>query len=110
MAKGQLCYKGDFDKKIRIPMPNIQPRAHVFIRKEYFNPKKDKKHKLAAIATGPYAVIEVNPDTGVIKDENRQHERISRDRVVMAPLPRGAKNSPDTVQGGGTPPTTRETS
>ena len=110
MAKGQLRYKSDFHKKIRIPMPNNPPGSYVFIRKEYFNPKKDKKHKLATIATGPYEVIEVNQDTVVIKDDDLQHERISRDRVVMAPPPRGARNSPDTVQGGGTGPTTRKTS
>ena len=95
-AKGQMRYKSDFDKKIRMPIPNIQPGSYVFIRKEYFNPKKDGKHKLAAIATGPYEVIEVNQDAVVIKDKDRQHERISRDRVVMAPPPRGARNSPDT--------------
>ena len=84
MAKGQLRYKSDFDKEIGIHMPNIQPGSYVFIRKEYFNPKKDKKHKMTAIVTGPYEVIEINKDTAAIKDEDRQHERISRDRVVMA--------------------------
>ena len=71
MAKGELSSKSAFAKKIRIPMPNIQPGSFVFIRNEYFNPKKDKKHKLAAIATGRYEVAEVNQDTLVIRDEDR---------------------------------------
>lgn len=60
----------------------------MFVRKEYTNPKQERKHKLSPVATGPFEVVDFNADTVVVKDGDTR-ERISRDRVVAAPNPHG---------------------
>ena len=97
-ARAQPRYKHDFDKKISIPFPVITEGTYVFLPKEYINPRKDKKHKLSAIQTVPYRVVEVNEDSLGIEDEDT-NERISRDRVVLAAAPRGFRVTPENLSG-----------
>ncbi len=57
------------------------------LRQEYANPDKEKKHKLAAIATVQYTVRGVEECTVVIEYEDLSQDRVSRDRLVLAPSP-----------------------
>ena len=86
MEKAQLSYKRNFDSRVRRPLPSIRVDEYVFLRKEYYNPEKERRHKLSPIADGPYRVVEVASDT-VVLDIDNQRERISRDRVSLAPNP-----------------------
>lgn len=58
--------------------------SKIFIRKDH-NPIKEQNHKLAPIDTGPYNVTEVDEKASVILIEKNVTERISLDRVVLAP-------------------------
>ncbi|CAN8076688.1 unnamed protein product [Agarophyton chilense] len=86
MGRAQAAYKRDIDTKAPRSPPRLAPDGYVFIRKEYWNPEKEKRHKLSPVADGPFRVIWVAPDT-VVVDLAGNHERISRDRVVPAPPP-----------------------
>ena len=60
--------KQNFDARER-PIPQaINPGTHVYVRKEYINPQKERKDKLSPVAEGPYKVLNANADTVVIKD------------------------------------------
>lgn len=50
------------------------------MRKEYLT-VQEKKQKLAAVADGPYEVMEANNNTVVLKIHGK-HERVSWDRVA----------------------------
>ena len=50
--------------------------------------EREHRHKLAAVAEGPYRVIEAKDTTVVIEKDDRSVERVSRSRVVLAPKPR----------------------
>ena len=83
-AAAQARRKRNFDACVR-PVPQaIAPGTHVYVRKEYINPQKERKHKLSSVAEGPYEVLDTNADRVVINDGSRV-ERLSRDRVVLAP-------------------------
>ena len=55
----------------------------VFVRKDYTNPRTDLKHKLSAVADGPFKVIEAN-DTIALLDMGVNQERVAWDRVTLA--------------------------
>ena len=57
--------------------------SYVFLRKEQ-GTASEPKHKLAQVATGPYSVKKSGQDTVVIAIGD-QEERVSRDRVELAP-------------------------
>lgn len=82
-SKAQAAYKRDFDARVKRFAPTVRENDYVFLRKEYYNPKKEKRHKLSLIADGPYRVVSAT-DTTVVLDIKGQHERISRDRVARA--------------------------
>ena len=86
LAKRQARYKCDMDKSTRPPAEVMKVGAQVFLRKEYTNPKVEKKHKLSPITEGPFPVREVGLDTLVLERGDGSHERVSRDRVVLAPV------------------------
>ena len=83
-GKAQSRYKANFDRRLRRAREEIVARSRVFVRKDYANPRTDVKHKLATVTTGLYEVIEANSGTVVIGDGEKR-ERVSRDRVVLAP-------------------------
>ena len=85
LAKRQARYNRDMDKRTRSLGEVITKESQVFLRKEYTNPKVEGKQKLSPVAEGPFPVREVNNDTLVIERDDGMHERISRDRVVLAP-------------------------
>ena len=89
LEKRQARYKNNLDNRIGTPKEDIAVECHVFIRKDYFNPKKERRHKLSPVVTGPYLVRHVDKHTVVLEIEDKTRERVSRDRVVLAPSPSG---------------------
>ena len=98
LEKCQARYKKNFDNRIGTPKDDIVVGCRVFVRKDYFNPKKERKHKLSPVVTGPYLVRQVDKHTVVIQIEDKTRERVSKDRVVLAPSPSGVITSPGRVQ------------
>lgn len=78
-------------------MAEYRPGTHVFVRRDYANPRRDTRHKLATIADGPFRVCEVDKDTVVIQ-RGEQQERFTRDRVVPAPIPPDPPQTPRTAE------------
>lgn len=62
----------------------IKVGAQVFPGKEYSNPRAEKKYKLSPTTEGPFPVREAKEDTLVLERGDGTHERVSRDRVVLA--------------------------
>ena len=89
LEKRQARYKKNFDNRIGTRKDDIVVGCNVFIRKDSFNPKKERKHKLSSVVTGPYLVRQVDKHTVVIEIEDKTRERVSKDRVVLAPSPSG---------------------
>lgn len=85
-AKNQARYKKNFDARLSNSLEEYHPGDYVFVRKEHVNPRKESRHKIAPVALGPYKVISVNEHTTVIEDGD-ERERVTRDRVVLAPIP-----------------------
>lgn len=93
LGKEQARYTRNFDARLCKPRYEIPVGSFVFLRKEK-GTAEEPKHQPARVATGPYQVIEVaNDNVVIIRGEER--ERISRDRVGLAPSPmkRVADNS-----------------
>ena len=57
LAKRQARYKRDVDKRTRPLAEVIEVGAQVFLRKEYSNPRVEKKHKLSPITEGPFRMM-----------------------------------------------------
>ena len=53
LGKCQLRYENNFDYMTRKPKYDNVVGCHVFIRMDYFNPKKERNHKLSPVVTGP---------------------------------------------------------
>ena len=85
IPKEQARYKRNFDARLRKPNYDIPAGSYVFLRKEQ-GTATEPKHKLAQVATGPYAVKQSDRNTVVIAISD-QEERVSRDRVELAPSP-----------------------
>ena len=85
LRKEQAKYKRNFDARLRKPKYDIHVGSYVFLRKEQ-GTATEPKHKLAKVATGPYAVKQSDRNTVVIVIGD-QEERVSRDRVELAPSP-----------------------
>ena len=85
LRKEQARYKRNFDARLRKPKYDIPVGSYVFLRKEQ-GTATEPKHKLAQVATGPYAVKQSDRNTVVIAIGD-QEERVSRDRVELAPSP-----------------------
>lgn len=58
----------------------------MFTRKDFFDSRKETRHKLAPIVEGPFKVSEADTKTMVVI-RGDELERVSRDRVVKAPDP-----------------------
>ena len=85
LAKTQARYKRNFDARLRLPVQEIRKGLFVFVRRDH-TPRTESRHKLAPVADGPFEVLEANSDTVVVKTGD-DVERISRDRVELAPTP-----------------------
>ena len=85
LRKEQARYKRNFDARLRKPKYDIPVGSYVFLRKEQ-GTATEPKHMLAQVATGPYAVKQSDRNTVVIAIGD-QEERVSRDRVELAPSP-----------------------
>ena len=85
LRKEQARYKRNFDARLRKPKYDIPVGSYVFLRNEQ-GTATEPKHKLAQAATGPYAVKQSDRNTVVIAIGD-QEERVSRDRVELAPSP-----------------------
>lgn len=101
MGKAQERFKRNYDATTRPAIPDLQVGGHVFVRLERTDgmvPEEKegrrRRHKLAPIATGPHEVVEFNEDTVVIK-RGIEVERVSRDRVVNAPVQEPLVNAPN---------------
>lgn len=87
MQKAQAAYKRDFDARLRGSLPaNVKEGDYAFVRKTYYNPECEERHKLSPVDNGHFRVISAAPDTAGL-GTNNHHERLSRDRVVFAPTP-----------------------
>ena len=84
LRKEQARYKRNFDSRLRKPKYDIPVGSYVFLRKEQ-GTASEPKHKLAQVATGAYSVKKSGQDTVVIAIGD-QEERVSRDRVELAPI------------------------
>ena len=84
LEKRQARYKRNFDARL-LPVQQISEGSFVFIRRDH-TPRTESRHKLAPVADGPFEVVGADEHTVVVKiDENV--ERVSRDRVELAPKP-----------------------
>lgn len=81
----QARYKRNYDARLRKPAYDIHVGSYVFLRKEQ-STASERKHKLAQVATGPHRLKEVDADT-VFLDRGKESERVSCDRVELAPSP-----------------------
>lgn len=58
----------------------------VLIKNKHYNLERERRHKLSPVAKASFKAISLNFDT-VVVEIAYAHERISRDRVVLAPPP-----------------------
>ena len=86
LTKAQARYKKNFDARLRKQRENITVDDYVYLRVERKDPT-EHRHKLAAIAEGPYRVTKADDATVVIERPDRSVEKVSRSRVVLAPKP-----------------------
>lgn len=84
MAKVQESYKREFYQRVAIPRNRVTIGSPVFVRK-YYHRSDEPGHKLEPLSTGPHTVTEVNEKTCVILRNVNISERISLDRIVLAP-------------------------
>ena len=95
LEKRQARYKRNFDAWLRLPVQQISKASFVFLRRDH-TLRTESRHKLAPVANGPFEVVGADEHTVAVKiDENV--ERVSRDRVQLAPKPAEAVTQ-DTVQ------------
>lgn len=88
LSIAQASYEKNFDVRMWKTKKVLKPGSYAFGRKKYYG-KDMPKHKLAPIADGPFRVVSVNTDTSFL-DINKEHERLSLDRFVLAPSPEAA--------------------
>ena len=85
---------------------NVTVGIYVFLRKDYTNlRRRESKHKLATIATGPEKVTARKANTFTIERENLEQGKVSRYRIVQAPIPMDIVIANSEQPGSGTPPT-----
>ncbi len=87
LERAQARYKKNYDARLRRQSERIKKNDYVYVRVERRD-EKEHRHKLAAVAEGPYRVIETKDTTVTIEKDDKSVERLSRSRVVAAPEPR----------------------
>ena len=87
LMKAQQRYKRNYDARLRKQNETIKKNDHVYLRVERRD-ENEHRHKLAAVAEGPFKVMETHDKTVVIERNDKTIERVSRDRVALAPTPK----------------------
>ena len=67
-AATEARQKRNFDVRERPVQQAITLGTHMYVRKEYINPQKERKHNISPIAEGPCEVLDANADAVVVKD------------------------------------------
>lgn len=96
LDQAQARYKKTYDRRLRNRQEKILPGNNVYLRVE----KRDEnqtRHKLAAVAEGPYPVQSIHDNTVVIQRPDNSVERVSKDRVTLAPKQMDAKETQSRV-------------
>ena len=75
MEKRHLRYKRGFDDRVMPYKEDVTVGIYVFLRKDYTNPRRESKHILAPIATGPYKATAREANTVTIEREDLEQER-----------------------------------
>ncbi len=86
LRKAQERYKKNYDERLRRQSETIKPEDFIYLRVERRD-ENETRHKLAAVAEGPFKVISSTRHTVVIERPDQTVERVSRDRVTLAPRP-----------------------
>ena len=94
--KSQERYRANYDKHIRASNEDYRPGTYIFVRRDYANPRTEARHKLAPVANGPYRIVSADQDTVDIQDGDDQ-ERVTRDRIVPAPVQLSQPVTPSTT-------------
>ena len=76
--------KRNYDERLRRHREVIKPGDFMFLRAERRD-ENETRHKLAALAEGPYRVESVQGNTVVIVYHDNKVQRVSKDRVTLAP-------------------------
>ena len=84
MKKNQDRYKRKFDKRLRKQNENIVTGDSVFVRREIRDDNLTR-HKFAPLADGPFKVVKSDNRVVTIERPDGTVERMSRDRVTIAP-------------------------
>ena len=85
MEKEQARYKRNLDAELRLQVQNISEGSFVYVRRDH-TPRMESQHKLAPVADGPFEVVGADEHEVVVKKVENA-ERVSRDRVELAPKP-----------------------
>lgn len=73
--------------RLRKQREKIEEGDYVYLRVKRYD-EDEHRHKLAAVAAGPYPVLEVKRKTVMKIREKETVDSVSRDRVKHAPVPR----------------------
>ncbi len=76
--------KRNYDERLRVSREKIRPGDYVFLRVERRD-ENETRHKLAPVADGPFRVGSVRGNTAVIEYPDAKVERVSKDRITLAP-------------------------
>ena len=97
LTKAQERYKRTFDNRLCRQKEQVRAGDSIFLRIE----KRDDSqtgHKLAPLAEGPLKVIEANNRVVTIERTDGTIERVSRDRVTLAPPAQTEDSTIETVR------------
>lgn len=83
MMEANRKYKEDFGMQVLPSRTIIEPRTLVFVRKEFYG-LYDQRCKLAPITKGLSSVV-LTTHTNFVEQMDGKEERLSQDRVVLAP-------------------------
>ena len=97
LRRTQERYKRNYDARLRRQSETIKSNDYIYLRVERRD-ENETRHKLAAVADGPYRVVEATPLTVVIERPYQTVERVSRDRVTLAPLPRSVEEIQEAIR------------
>ena len=97
LRKTQERYKKNYDQRLRKQSEIIKEDDFVYLRVERRD-ENETRHKLAAVAEGPYKVLEATRRTVVIERPDHSVEKVSRDRVTLAPRPRTVDEVRETIR------------
>lgn len=93
-SKGeQVRQKRNFDQHVRPVEQQLKAGVLVYVKKEGYT-KAETRHKLASVVEGPFMVLGVGEDTVLVR-RDVDDERISRDRIVLAPGGREDDDEPE---------------